>query len=1223
MQANQLLIFGPYRFDPHTGQVWRGKQEVSLTGKAVAVLRYLIERAGQVVTKEELFAAVWPDTVVSDAALTSCIQELRQALKDDPKQPQYLKTIHRRGFQFVGALQPEGLPESPPAPVPQRKIERKLVAILSADVQGYSRLMSEDELATIRTLTAYREAMTAIITQHRGRVVDAPGDNLLAEFASAVDAVEAAAAIQHDLKGRNAELPAQRQMHYRIGINLGDVVVEGGRIYGDGVNIAARLEALAEGGGICLSRAVYEQVKNKVALTYEYVGERTVKNIAEPVAVYRVRVSSPPPSSPVPGSKFQVQSFSAPSPQHPAPTLVGREAEVLQLHGWLNTARNGARQVVFVSGEPGIGKTTVVETFLGQVAGDERLRIGRGQCVEHYGAGEAYLPILEALGRLCREEDGHEVVALLRQYAPSWLVQLPSVLNTTELEELQRRTAGVTRERMLRELAEALEALTSERVLILRVEDLHWSDYSTLDLLSVLARRHEAAKLFIIGTYRPIEVLTREHPLRAIKQELQVHGQCEELALDFLSEGAVAEYLARRFGSLASSLPQSAIRNPQSPVPLQALAQLIHQRTDGNPLFMVNVVNDLIAQGVVVQTNGGWELRGEVRERTLTTPVNLRQMIEQQIARVSPEERKVLEAASVAGAEFSAAAVAAGTELSPEVVETHCDNLVRREQFLRARETTEWPDGTIAAQYGFGHALYQEVLYEQLSASRRIRLHRQIGEREEQGYGERASEIAAELAAHFERGRDTERAIHYLQQAGENSVRRSANTEAISDLTAALGLLKTLPDTPERSQRELTLQIALGNALIATRGYTAPEVRTAYTRARALCQQMGETPQLFPVLWGLWVFYLQRAEFQTGRELAEQFLRLAQTAHDSALLVEAHSMLGLTLFMPGELASAQAHTEQGIVLYDVAEHGSLAMLYGEDPGVCGLCYEAAAQWYLGYSDRARKKIEAALTLARELAHPHSLANALYWAAMLHQFCREGTGARRWAEALLALCTEHGFSLWLAAGAALQGWALAVQGQGEEGITQLRQGLDAFRATGAAMTQTHILALLAEAYGTGGQAAEGLTVLAEALATVERTGERFHEAELYRLKGELTLQGANQKAKGKRQKSKITNPQSLTPNPQGEVEQEAEECFLKAIEIARHQQAKSLELRAVTSLVRLQQHQATHHTSRNTQHESRTRLAEAHKLLSDLYGWFTEGFDTKDLQEAKVLLDELM
>jgi len=1216
MQTGRLLTFGPYRFDLHTGQLWRGRQEVQLTPKAAALLRSVVARAGQIVTKEELFAAVWPDTVVSDAALTTCIQELRSALHDQSKSPRYLKTIHRRGFQFVGSLQPSSHSAPLPASVPHREMERRLVAILSADVQGYSRLMSEDELATIRTLTTYREAMTALIAHHRGRVVDAPGDNLLAEFASAVDAVEAAVAIQHDLKRRNADLPPNRQMHYRIGINVGDVVVEGGRIYGDGVNIAARLEALAEGGGICLSRSVYEQVKNKVALTYESVGERTVKNIAEPVAVYRVLLSSPSASAPVSGSKFQVPSSPAPSPQHPTPTLVGREAELFQLHGWLNTARNGTRQIVFVSGEPGIGKTTVVEAFLGQINSDESLRIGRGQCVEHYGAGEAYLPILEALGRLCREEEGNEVIALLRQYAPSWLVQLPSVLNTVELEELQRRTAGVTRERMLRELAEAVEALTAERVLILRVEDLHWSDYSTLDLLSVLARRQEAAKLFLIGTYRPIEVMTRDHPLRAIKQELQVHGQCEELALDFLNEANVAEYLETRFSVGAGHA-----------VPLQALAHIIHRRTDGNPLFMVNVVNDLIAQGVIAKTNGGWELRGEIRERTLGTPVNLRQLIEQQIARVSPEERTILEAASVAGAEFSAAAVAAGSEQSAEAVETHCDNLVRREQFLRARGTSEWPDGTIAGCYGFVHALYQEALYEQISASRRIRLHKQIGEREEQGYGERASEIAAELAVHFERGRDTQRAVRYHQRAEQNALLRSAHQEAITHLSKGLELLKTEPDTPERIQQELALQTTLGPALMAVKGYGAPELEQVYTRARELCRQLDEAPHLFPALWGLVMFCLTRADYESGYELGEQLFTLARSVQDPALLLQAHSALGQTFSYRGEFGCARDHCEQGIALYDSRQHRSLAFLYGEDAGVVCSFHEAWNLWHLGYADQALKGSNNALALAQELSHSHSLAFASYFAAILHQFRREVQTAQEQAEVTITFSTEQGFPYWLGMGTILRGWALAEQGQAEEGIAQINQGLAAYRATGAEWGKTYFLALLTEAYGKAGQPEEGLTVLAEALAVVDKTGERMYEAELYRLRGELTLAQSsvqslgsrvqtNQKpvlsvvegAKSKRQKAKITSPQPLAPNIQREVEQEVEGYFLKAIEIAQRQQAKSLELRATTSLVRLW--------------KSQGKQKEAHELLAEIYSWFTEGFDTKDLQEAKELLDEL-
>jgi tetratricopeptide (TPR) repeat protein len=543
------------------------------------------------------------------------------------------------------------------------------------------------------------------------------------------------------------------------------------------------------------------------------------------------------------------------------------------------------------------------------------------------------------------------------------------------------------------------------RALILRLEDLHWSDYSTLDLLSVLARRHEAARLLIVGTYRPVEVLTRDHPLKGVKHELQLHGQCEELVLDFLSEAAVADYLVRRFGAPSPADAGEGRGEGLSKAPLQRLAHLIHQRTDGNALFMVNVVNDLIAQGVLTKTNGEWELRREVKERTLGTPVSLQQLIEQQIERVRPEEREVLEAASVAGAEFSAAAVAAGAEQPLETVEAHCEALVRREQFLRARGISEWPDGPVAARYGFVHALYQEVLYERIPAARRGRLHRLIGERTEAAYGTQAQEIAAELAVHFERGRDYRRAIQYLQQAGENAIRRSAHQEAISLLTKGLELLKTLPDTPERAQRELTLQLALSDALVPVKGFTAPEVEKTVLRARELSRQLGETPQIFPVLYRLFVFYFIRGELQTTRELAEQMMRLAQSVQDLYLRSVAHGVLGVTLFWLGEFASARPHLEQAIALYDPQKHPRTT-LGTADPRVDCLSFAAWTLWYLGYPDQGLKRSHEALALAEELSHPYSLAYALGIAATFQLLCWEGQLARERAEAVMTLGSGH-------------------------------------------------------------------------------------------------------------------------------------------------------------------------------------------------------------------------
>src|SRR5262245_2951415 len=459
---------------------------------------------------------------------------------------------------------------------------------------------------------------------------------------------------------------------------------------------------------------------------------------------------------------------------------------------------------------------------------------------------------------------------------------MPALLGAVDLEALQRKVAGATRERMLREMAEALEALTVTRPLVLRLEDLHWSDVSTLELLSVLARRHETARLLVLGTYRPVEMLANGHPLRTVKQELQQHRQCEEQRLGFLATEDVAEYLAARWPVGATG---------RSPLP--QLAKLIHQRTEGNPLFMVNVVEYLLYQG---------ELKKAGESMQVGMPSDLRQMIAEQIHRLSPEEQRMLEVASVAGAEFSAAAVAAGLETGVDAIEEQCEGLVRREHFLRAGGTAEWPDGTVVTRYGFLHALYQEVLYHRLTARRRQQLHQRIGEQEEQAYGERVGEIAAELTLHFERGHEYRKAVQYLRQASETATRRSAYQEAMTLLTRGLELLKTLPDTPERTRQELTLLIALVTPLLATKGAAAPEVEHVLLRAQELCHQVGDTSQLFSVLLRLSVLYMTRSEYRTARELLEQCLRLAQSEHSSTRLAWVHITLGQTLFWLGEFA---------------------------------------------------------------------------------------------------------------------------------------------------------------------------------------------------------------------------------------------------------------------------------------------------------------------------------
>jgi predicted ATPase/DNA-binding winged helix-turn-helix (wHTH) protein len=975
MRAEPSLHFDCYRLDLRNQCVWRGEQVLHLTAKAFTVLRYLVEHAGQLVTKEELFQAAWPDLAVSDAALTICIGEIRRALGETAQAPRCIATVHRRGYRFIAA-----------------------------------------------------------------------------------------------------------------------------------VTVPTRSETMA----------------------------------------------LPPPL-----------------PPSPPPLLVGRAAELSRLDGWLAQAQRGLRQVVFVTGEAGIGKTALVDAWLGQVASTAPLWVAWGQCLAHYGAGEAYLPVLDALGRVCRGPGGGRLLALLGQYAPTWMVQLPTLLRPADLEAVQRQVLGATRERMLRELAEALEAVTAVQPLVLVLEDLHWSDHATLDLIAWLARRREPARLLLLGTYRPVEVIVHGHPLRAVQQDLALHRQCADLRLDGLSVAAVAAYLTARFAG--GALPAG-------------LAGVLHQRTEGQPLFMVHTVEAWVQQGWLAEVAGQWVLRVGLEAVATAVPENVRQLIGQQFDGLSAAEQGILQAASVAGMEFSAAVVAAGVETAVEAVEERCEALVRRSQFLRGGGVAEWPDGTVAGRYGFVHALHQQVVYDRLPVGRRMQLHRRIGMREEVGYGARAHERAAELAVHFDQGRDAPRAVWYRQQAAENALRRSAYQEVLTHLTRGLEMLQTLPDTEERAERELVLQLTLGRAMTVTKGYAAPEAGKAYARARELCQQVGETPQLVPVLWGLWYFAMGRAELGRAQALAEHLLDMGQRRDDPTGLLVGHEVTGVTLVFLGDLVHARWHLEQALTFYAPQQHGTLAFVYGIDHGMASHAWLGTALVLLGYPDQGRQHSEEALRLAREVAHPHNLASALFYANILGQLRREVPRTLEQAKALVTLATEQGFTLRTAHGALFRGWALAMQGMVETGLAQMRQALAAWRATGATLCQSWGLGLCAEVCGHAGRVEEGLQVLAEALACVHTTGERCWEAELYRLKGKLLL--------------------ALSQEHQAE----AETCFHRALDVARRQQAKSLELRAALRLSRLWQRQG--------------KRDEARALLAEVYGWFTEGFETLDLQEAQALLGTL-
>ena len=478
------------------------------------------------------------------------------------------------------------------------------------------------------------------------------------------------------------------------------------------------------------------------------------------------------------GYRFCAQTRRAGATTHLEAPFVGREAELAALRMALAEAQRGRPQFVFVTGDPGIGKTTLMHQFLSQVSATTPTWVGWGQCIEHFGVGEAYLPVLDALGRLGREPGGEHLLDALRHTAPMWLVHLPLLVQPDEMDGLQRRVQGMGSERMLRQLAEALTVCTRERVVVLVLEDLQWSDPSTVEALASLARRAESLRLLVLGTYRPAEVIARGHPLRQTVQELVAHRLGQELRLELLTGAQVQAYVAQRLGA--------------SPATAE-LGAMLYQRTDGNALFVVQMLDHFLQQGLLVEADGQWRLRHDVAAVAQEVPEGLRALLLKQFEGLGAAAQQVLEAASVGGLYFTAAAVAAMLQQPVEDVEAICDELTRQGAGIMAQDLLTWPDGTATVRYAFRHIMYRDVLYEQLGMAQRARWHRLMAERFEAGYGSRAREMAGELALHFEHGQDARRAAQYQQYAAEQALRRHAYTVASAHCRRGLDLLAALP----------------------------------------------------------------------------------------------------------------------------------------------------------------------------------------------------------------------------------------------------------------------------------------------------------------------------------------------------------------------------------------------------------------------------------------------
>ncbi|MBI3757391.1 MAG: AAA family ATPase [Deltaproteobacteria bacterium] len=1114
--------------------------------------------------------------------------------------------------------------------------ERKTITALFADLKGSTALIEGLDPEEARAIIdPALQLMMDAVHRYDGYVAQALGDGIFALFGAPLAhedhpqrALYAALRMQEEMRRYADTLRAQGHppLLMRVGVNTGEVVLRSIRKddlhadyvpVGHSTNLAARMEQLANPGTIVVS--AYTNRLTDGYFAFKDLGPTQIKGVEEPLNIYEVLSVGPL------RTRLQVAA------RRGLTRFVGRQNEMEQLQRALEHAKAGHGQIVGTMGEPGLGKSRLFYEF--KLLSLTGCLVLEAYSVSH-GKATAYLPVIELLKsyfriephddeRMRRERVIGKVLGLDRSledtlpylFALLGIEEQPSPLQQMDPQIRRRRTFDALKKLFLRE--------SLNQPVILIFEDLHWIDGETQGFLDVLSESVASAKLLLLTNYRP-----------EYRQEWGQKTYYTQLRLAPFGKAEAEEFLDVLLGNtVGAGLVPAQSEGTNKGTPLQDLKHLILEKTQGTPFFMEEIVQDLFEQGVLTRVGVGADLRVGPQEgahpstplRTgsgapLHIPATVQGILAARIDRLAPNEKALLQQLAVIGREFP-------LSLVRQVIPQPEDELYRLLSSLQRKEFLYEQPAFPEVEYSFKHALTQEVAYGTVLHERRKALHERTAQAMEALYRATLDDHYSELAHHYTRSGNTEKAVEYLHLAGQQAVQRSANAEAITHLTTALELLTTLPDTRERAQQELKLHLTLGAPLQVTRSFSSPEVGATYTRARELCQQVGETRQLFPVLFGLRTFHFVRGEFLMARELGEQLLGLAQREQDPTLLMVAYRSLGSTLFHLGEFGAAQAHLAQSLTLYDAQRHHFHVFLYGIEPGIFGLSYTAWDLWHLGYPDQALQKSKAACTLAQELSHPFSVAATWVYAAMLHQLRQERHLTQEWAEAGITLAREHGFPVWLGQGTVLQGWTLAEQGQIEEGITQIRQGLATCQAVEAGQWQSYYLALLAEVYGKVGQAEEGLATLDEALTVVDKSGERFYEAELYRLRGELTLAQSKtslgqvqDKSQASQNKSEVPNTQHLTPSTQAEAEAEA--CFLKAIDIAQKQQAKSLELRATMSLARLWQQQATQQGSRTTQHEARIMLDTARMMLSEIYNWFTEGFDTKDLQEAKALLGEL-
>jgi predicted ATPase/DNA-binding SARP family transcriptional activator len=1180
----------------HLSLTLLGSFQVTLDGQPVtgfksnkvrALLAYLAVEADRPHRREVLAGLLWPDWPDRDAmsSLRYTLSDLRQAIGDREADPPYL-LISRETLQFNQAS--------------GHWLDVAAFTELVAGDRGHPHITEHLAEAVGLVHGDFLEGFTVGDSPVFEEWVLLTRERLARQVSSALHELAAI----HERRGEYGQ--AQAWAWRQLELEPWDEAAH-----------QALMRALALGGQRSAALAQYESCRRVLAeeLGVE-PGEETTRWYQQ-IRDGKLRAPGPPPgppSTPV----VRLPPFLEGQPAEvERPVFVARERELGLLDRHLALAGRG--RVVFVTGEAGSGKTALLQEFSRHAQDNHSdLVVASGNCNAYTGIGDPYLPFREILelltgdvearwtaGAMTRDH-AHRLWHTLPHTAQALLDTGPDLIDTfvprpallqraatytqwsgtadwpERLHGLVQRwpvgilaspsgSLSVQQSDLFEQYTRVLQVLAQRRPLLLLLDDLQWADLGSISLLFHLGRHLAGSRVLVVGAYRPEEVtLGRDggrHPLEAVVNEFQ-----------------------RAFGDIMVNLGQAESRDfvesllDSEPNRLtDTFREMLYRQTRGHPLFTVELLRGMQERGDLVQDHEGRWVEGPTLNWE-TLPARVEAVIAERIARLPQPLRAALQAASVEGELFTAEVVArVGATSEREMLGHLSDDLDRRHRLIRAQSILR-VDSQPLSRYRFRHILFQKYLYGTLDAVERVHLHEQVGRTLEALYGdqEQAGDVAVQLAVHFQRARIPEKAIHYRHLAGEKAIQLSAYQEAITHLTRGLELLEPLPDSRQRAEQELALTISLG---LAWKGYIpGPEGEHALTRARELCQQLGKTTQLCRVLGELAIRSYVRAEYQTARALGEEALELACQVQNPLLVMLGHWQVGFILFGLGEFTAAHAHLQEVISLYDPQEHHHPFLLArGSDAGVSALAYDACSLWCLGYPEQAAKLSQEALLLARRLAHPFTLADVLCYAGcVLHKMRRDAHALRDDAEEFTQLSERMDFLSFKEIAFCSLGEALAMLGQPEEGIAQMREGMVVRLATDARVNQSGILDGLAKAQVGAGRPQQALVTLAEALAVVEETGERYCEAELHRQRGELLLAQGDESA--------------------------AEASFHRAIAVARHQQAKSWELRATVSLCRLWRDQG--------------KSESAHQALAAVYDWFTEGFDTPDLVAARALLDAL-